>query len=76
MTVPIYEYNCKTCGEQFEQLIRSQSEERGVCCPACGEQQVERKLSVIATPRAAAKPPPSTGPCGQCCQPDGGCPYQ
>jgi len=75
MVVPIYEYTCTACGTPFEQLIRSSRDERELTCPKCGGKQVERQLSVIAAPRAKAAAPPA-GPCGQCCSPDGGCPYQ
>ena len=73
--VPVYEYTCSACGEVFEQLIRSSGDERKVSCPKCGEKRVERKLSVIAAPRAtAAKPPP--GPCGSCSGDAGSCPFK
>ncbi len=41
--MPIYEYDCATCGEAFELLILR--DERPVC-PACESADVTRKLSL------------------------------
>lgn len=43
--MPIYEYACRTCGEEFEALIRG---EEGASCPACAGEDVERLLSLPA----------------------------
>ena len=43
--MPIYEYACKNCGHEFEELIRGTEQP---ACPACGQSQVERQLSVSA----------------------------
>ncbi len=67
--MPIYEYACRQCGHQFETLVRSGSRPE---CPNCRSGDLDRQLSVIATPvvnggAAAAAP----GPCGSCGHPDG-----
>ncbi|MBD3218228.1 MAG: zinc ribbon domain-containing protein [candidate division Zixibacteria bacterium] len=43
--MPIYEYVCKKCGDEFEELIRG-SEEAAVC-PRCESGDCEKKLSVF-----------------------------
>ena len=43
--MPIYEYNCHQCDEDFELLIRSQEPP---ACPSCGGAQLEKLLSVPA----------------------------
>ncbi|WP_028312348.1 FmdB family zinc ribbon protein [Derxia gummosa] len=43
--MPIYEYRCTTCEEEFEVLVRSSTV---VSCPKCGAQEVERLVSRIA----------------------------
>ena len=44
--MPIYEYRCQTCGEQFEKLIRSLSQvPREMSCPECQSREVQRVLS-------------------------------
>jgi putative FmdB family regulatory protein len=45
--MPLYEYQCHACGEQFELLVRSQ--EKPVC-PTCDSDRLEKRLSVPAAP--------------------------
>ena len=40
--VPIYEYECQKCGEEFEKLIRSPKK---IKCPECGGEEVRKLLS-------------------------------
>jgi len=44
--MPLFEYRCKKCNKEFEELVRN-SEEK-VCCPGCRSGKVEKKLSVFA----------------------------
>lgn len=67
--MPIYEYACRQCGHQFETLVRSGSQPE---CPNCRSRELDKQLSVIATPvvssgATAAAP----APCGSCGHPDG-----
>jgi putative FmdB family regulatory protein len=43
--MPIFEYSCKSCGHQFETLVRSGSTP---ACPACASTELERQLSLPA----------------------------
>ena len=43
--MPIYEYACRGCGHQFEQLIRPGDI---AACPSCKGQDLERLLSHTA----------------------------
>ena len=43
--MPIYEYECRGCGHQFEQLIRTGDTP---ACPSCQGQQLERLLSQVS----------------------------
>jgi putative FmdB family regulatory protein len=47
VNMPLYEYECESCGESFE-LIRSASDKDEVKCPAC-EAPAKKKLSLFAT---------------------------
>ena len=47
--MPLYEYRCKACGRTFEQLRRMSEEDRGVACPECQSEEVQRQLSTFAT---------------------------
>ena len=62
--MPIFEYECRKCGESFEKLVKNQSET--VQCVKCGG-QVERLLSSCSA-QTGAKCPVSKAPdCGSCC---------
>jgi len=45
--MPIYEYQCRQCGHQFELLLRPPSKTTEAC-PACGGLELERLLSGFA----------------------------
>ncbi len=62
--MPIYEYACKQCGNEFETLVRSSSVPD---CPRCASTDLEKKLSVFATAGAPAESEAlAAGPCGHC----------
>jgi putative FmdB family regulatory protein len=66
--VPIYEYTCKSCKNQFEQLVKSMSAANDVKCPECGSKQTARSLSVFAVssaePKSQSSQPNICGRCG------------
>ena len=43
--MPIYEYSCKSCGTQFEALVRGGDAPR---CASCGSADLERVFSLPA----------------------------
>ncbi len=43
--MPIYEYACRRCGDQFEFLVIGKAEP---ACPSCSGQDLERLLSLPA----------------------------
>ena len=45
--MPIYEYVCKACRHEFEN-IQKVSEAPLVDCPQCGEPQLRKKISAVA----------------------------
>lgn len=76
--MPIYEYTCRECGFEFEELIRNSAQEQQLTCGECGSDKVERRMSVPAAPQANSAPsaacqvplPVGCGNCGtdQACQ--------
>ena len=46
--MPMYEYRCRKCGEQFEKLRRMQDADLEQECPECQSEEVERMLSTFA----------------------------
>jgi putative FmdB family regulatory protein len=51
--MPIYEFVCKECSKNFEDLVMSASRIDEVVCPACGSRQVKKKMSTFASKPAA-----------------------
>ncbi len=45
--MPIYEYSCQDCGNEFELLIRGQEQ---AACPTCGKAHLTKAFSVPAAP--------------------------
>lgn len=47
--MPIYEYACEACGERFDKLVRSLSQEATqAACPACQSTETRRLISAPA----------------------------
>lgn len=40
----LYDFHCKACGKDFEELVHELSEAR---CPGCGGGEVEKQLSAF-----------------------------
>ncbi|HET91610.1 MAG TPA: zinc ribbon domain-containing protein [Chloroflexi bacterium] len=47
--MPIYEYRCEECGEQFEVFVRSLAKMVTPTCPKCGGQKVGKSVSLFGT---------------------------
>jgi putative FmdB family regulatory protein len=48
--MPMYEFACRACGAQFEELCTAAEAAAGkIACPACGARKSERKLSTFAS---------------------------
>lgn len=48
--MPMYEFTCKTCGTEFEELCTSVEAEAGkVECPECGAKKAVKRLSTFAS---------------------------
>ena len=45
--MPIYEYQCEACGERFEMLVRSVSQQSHPACPKCGSRKVKKAISLF-----------------------------
>jgi putative FmdB family regulatory protein len=71
--MPIYEYACNSCGEEFEALVRG--DEQPVC-PACGRKDLQKSISAPAAHSAGSTAPecPVKDSCGMepCCGSDCG----
>jgi putative FmdB family regulatory protein len=45
--MPIYEYRCSTCHEEFEKLVRSIAQQATPTCPKCGSSDVNKAISLV-----------------------------
>jgi len=45
--MPIYEYHCQDCGQQFEKFLRSSTNQDAVECPHCHSTRVQKAFSVF-----------------------------
>ncbi|MDE0035748.1 MAG: zinc ribbon domain-containing protein [Deltaproteobacteria bacterium] len=66
--MPLYEFQCKSCGHEFEDLVLGSARP---ACPSCNGQQLERLLSVFAVNGTADDPIPAAAACGSCGDPRG-----
>lgn len=46
--MPIYDYQCRHCGSEFEELRKLSDSDEDVVCPYCGEKDCERQISLPA----------------------------
>ena len=58
--MPIFEFVCSECDQPFEDLVFGNSLE-GVLCPACGSEQVQKKMSTFSSKIAGSSSSLSLG---------------
>jgi putative FmdB family regulatory protein len=49
--MPLYEYECRSCENVFEELVTGNEK---VACPKCGSKKLEKLFSVPARPQSAS----------------------
>ena len=47
--MPIYEFKCKKCGENFEFLCLRSDDEKNAACPSCGGKKTEKLMSCFSS---------------------------
>ncbi|HNQ85736.1 MAG TPA: zinc ribbon domain-containing protein [Deltaproteobacteria bacterium] len=60
--MPIYEYRCEKCGNEFEALVSMNARENPAC-PKCETKKVRKKMSITASSKAACGSCASTSSC-------------
>lgn len=58
--MPIFEYKCNTCGENFEKLVFGN---QAVKCPKCNSEDIKKKFSTFGM--SGVENPGSSG-CSSC----------
>jgi putative FmdB family regulatory protein len=69
--MPLFEYECRACGHQFEYLTRAG---QSPACPSCESAELQKRLSAFAVGASASasfSSTPAMGPCGSCGDPRG-----
>lgn len=68
--MPIFEYRCRDCGNNFEVILLGEQKAE---CPKCHAQNIQQQLSTFAVNTKSSSP--SAGGCGSenCCMGRGGC---
>jgi putative FmdB family regulatory protein len=64
--MPIYEYVCKECNEDFDLLVFKSAEADNQACPHCGSTNLVRKMSAFARPGGGSS-------CGSCSSKSSSC---
>jgi putative FmdB family regulatory protein len=63
--MPIYEYRCERCGEEFELLLPSSG--AAARCPGCSSAQVKKRFSLFAVTGSSRQSGQGKSPsCGGC----------
>ena len=47
--MPIYEFICEECFEEFEKLVGFRQSEIDLNCPSCGSELIRKKISSFAS---------------------------
>jgi len=58
--MPIYEYQCRKCGEVFERFMKVSEKGDSLTCPYCGENKPEKILSGFSSSKGSE----SSSSCG------------
>ena len=62
--MPIFEYQCLQCDDEFELLIRGEEEPS---CPTCGSGKLDKQLSVPAAHTSSSELPVCGAPAPDAC---------
>lgn len=46
--MPLYRYECESCGNQFTVLVRQQAPADALVCPDCGSKEIRRMVPHVA----------------------------
>ncbi len=61
--MPLYEYICSDCGNEFEKVVHFFDLNNEVICPKCKSKETRRQLSLVAS-RNSGEETSSSSSCG------------
>lgn len=47
--MPLYEYHCNQCGQEFEKVLRFDQSDELPVCPVCHSSETQKRISVFAS---------------------------
>ncbi|AID58004.1 zinc ribbon domain protein, CxxC_CxxC_SSSS superfamily [Geotalea daltonii FRC-32] len=53
--MPIFEYHCQSCGNDFEKILKTSGEDSATC-PECGSKRTRKKISAFSEIKKTSKP--------------------
>ena len=62
--MPVYEYRCKECGENFDLFVRSAAQQNAPNCPKCKSLQVKKAISLFGVGGASGNSKLNAVSCG------------
>ena len=65
--MPIFEYQCRSCGHIFEALILGGKREEDIACPQCKGKDLKKMISAPFLPGSVGKPANDEIASGSCC---------
>ncbi len=68
--MPLYEYRCNQCGEDFEKMLRFSQADQIPACPHCQSTDTRKKISTVASFGSALGA--AAAATGSSCSPRGG----
>lgn len=69
--MPMYEFDCLTCGDEFDKLVRSANAVSEVTCPSCDSGDIKKKLSLFSSRTAGARSSRGSTSAAASCAPGG-----
>jgi len=64
--MPVYEYFCKACETDFDDLVRMGTPDEEIECPRCGKHEAKRLLSVFSSGGSASEGTGATSSSASC----------
>jgi putative FmdB family regulatory protein len=64
--MPVYEFDCRSCGEEFEKLVRFSESTKDIECPHCQSRDTQKRLSMVASTHLNGRMSSSAASIGSC----------
>lgn len=62
--MPLYEYVCRDCGQEFEKMVRFSEADKLPECPSCASKLTQKRISTFASAGSSVSSGTSSSGCG------------